>query len=953
MTKRQPNAEELFHAVASLPGEEQQAYLDARCPDPKLRAEVEKLLAYDRLRHGQSTDHFSAAGKDSPSELKKFEPKLRDNRLTDSASSSSNIDHGRFLPGTVLSERYRIVGLLGKGGMGEVYRADDLELGQSVALKFLPARVANDPRALERFRGEVRLARQVSHPNVCRVYDIGQIKGKWFLSMEYVDGEDLAQLLLRIGHFPADRATSLSRQLCLGMHAAHEKGVLHRDLKPANIMIDGRGKLLITDFGLAAVANDVRDEDIRSGTPAYMSPEQLAGREVTIRSDIYALGLILHEIYTGKQVWQPEERASLLVRGSDISPPPSSHVDLDPAVDAVIRRCLEPSPEKRPPSVINILACLPGGDPLQAALAAGETPSPEMVAEAGETTGLNIRVAVGCLVGVLLLLPLNYWLNDFVSNLRPSALNYEPAVLADEAREILAKDLGMNVEDGFAAYGIDKEWNGEPGIQDQMFYFWYRQRLRGPDFDVDNYWSVGRESYARVDYYRPSKEVPGEVDIILGGDKRLCKFRAWPALKLWTTREPAACPWSDWFKPERTGYFLPTTQGEHPPPSLSEDIVTLDVCEDRWRAVLVPFDKVQAWKGIDPITGETFYIQAAAFQGKPTFFGKFTAAEFEQPDLLESENGSSSISVLLAIVIFSLTTGTVLAWRNFRLGHGDHRGALRVSTYNFSLGFVTLMTFCHHHWRLGWEVKYVIFAGTAQVLLPSAFIFLWYMALEPYVRRVWPQVLISSSRLISGRFRDPLVGRDLLVGTLFGMILATLVRLLLIASPSGISSSPNWIVPASSTLAGMKELVGEGLRLHYSEALELTAYYLLTLIVFTMLFRSKKAAMVCFIVIYTGLFALPAGENPTTQLVVAALAVLLLLIVIVRWGALAILICMTTILWALAFPLTCDASRWYFSHGLFIGLLIMALAVCGFYLSTRGQTLFASSLEPTAQRLGR
>jgi serine/threonine-protein kinase len=123
----------------------------------------------------------------------------------------------------VLADRYRIVGLLGKGGMGEVYRADDLELGQSVALKFLPRRLADDPQALERFRGEVRLARQVSHPNVSRVYDIGLADDLWFLSMEYVDGEDLAHLLPRIGRFSHERATELARQLCLGLHAAHEK----------------------------------------------------------------------------------------------------------------------------------------------------------------------------------------------------------------------------------------------------------------------------------------------------------------------------------------------------------------------------------------------------------------------------------------------------------------------------------------------------------------------------------------------------------------------------------------------------------------------------------------------------------------------------------------------------------------------------------------------------------
>ena len=168
--------------------------------------------------------------------------------------------------------------------MGEVYRADDLKLGQPVALKFLPRHLASDKDRLDRFYAEVRIARQVSHPNVCRVYDVGEIDGQQYLSMEYVDGEDLASLLKRIGRLPPDKALDISRELCAGLAAAHERGVLHRDLKPANVMIDGRGRASITDFGLAVAAGDVVDGEV-SGTPAYMAPEQLSGKGATVRSD--------------------------------------------------------------------------------------------------------------------------------------------------------------------------------------------------------------------------------------------------------------------------------------------------------------------------------------------------------------------------------------------------------------------------------------------------------------------------------------------------------------------------------------------------------------------------------------------------------------------------------------------------------------------------------------------
>src|ERR1700728_3881461 len=248
-------------------------------------------------------------------------------------TSSPTAEEGRFVSGTLLSGRYRIIGLLGRGGMGEVYRATDLALGQSVALKFLPEEAAQNQRLLERFHGEVRVARQVSHPNVCRVYDIGEAEGMPFISMEYVDGEDLASLLLRIGRLPADKAIETARKLCAGLAAAHDRGIIHRDLKPQNIMMNKRGDVVIMDFGLAAVADQLSGAEVRNGTPAYMAPEQLRGAEVTPKSDIYALGLVLYELFTGrrpyagnsaKDLLRQEESAQLTSMtsiASDIDPP--------------------------------------------------------------------------------------------------------------------------------------------------------------------------------------------------------------------------------------------------------------------------------------------------------------------------------------------------------------------------------------------------------------------------------------------------------------------------------------------------------------------------------------------------------------------------------------------------------------------------------------------------------
>src|SRR6202521_3163491 len=353
-------------------------------------------------------------------------------------SSSDSIGGGRFTPGQIIAERYRVVALAGRGGMGEVYRAEDLKLGQVVALKFLPVAFSQDAAALGRFHAEVRTARQVSHPNVCRVFDIGEADGTLFLTMEYVDGEDLASVVRRIGRLSPDKATEIARQICAGLAAAHERGVIHRDLKPANVMLDGAGKIRITDFGLASIAASIQGAEVRAGTPAYMAPEQLAGREVTTKSDIYSLGLILYEILTGKRAFEASTLPELMKqRESGAITNPSTLVrDLDPLIERVILRCLENDPDSRPSSALQVAAALPGGDPLAAALAAGETPSPAMVAASGGKEGLRAATAWACLALIFVGLAAMAVLANrvFVVNLVPMPMSAE--VLAEKAREL-------------------------------------------------------------------------------------------------------------------------------------------------------------------------------------------------------------------------------------------------------------------------------------------------------------------------------------------------------------------------------------------------------------------------------------------------------------------------------------------------------------------------------------
>ncbi len=256
-----------------------------------------------------------------------------------------------------MADRYRIGNLIGRGGMGEVYYADDLKLGQIVALKFLPQEVENDPSVLAQFVEEVKIARQVTHINVCRVFDIGETSGLHFISMEHIKGEDLSLLLRRLGRLPQEKALEISRQLCAGLAAVHDRGILHRDLKPSNVMLDDEGQVRLTDFGLAASVGTAR----RGGTPAYLAPELWDGQRGSVQSDIYALGLVLYEVFTGKRTFRARSYDEMARMHAEEPPvPPSKHMSgIDPQVEKLILQCLDKEPDRRPASAQAVADNLP------------------------------------------------------------------------------------------------------------------------------------------------------------------------------------------------------------------------------------------------------------------------------------------------------------------------------------------------------------------------------------------------------------------------------------------------------------------------------------------------------------------------------------------------------------------------------------------------------------------
>ena len=278
-----------------------------------------------------------------------------------SSSQSSGTSTGLDRTSSVdFGPRYRVTRLLGQGGMGAVYLAYDQDLGRQVALKLVKPELMVYPGAMERFRQELLLASKISHRNVLRIHDLGDVSGMKFISMAYVDGEDLHQVLVREGRLPLDRMLNIARQLCAALDAAHSEGVAHRDLKPQNIMLAKDDHVYVTDFGLAkslGAANGMTQSGEMLGTPRYMAPEQVEAKHVDARTDIYALGLIFYEMLTGDVPFTAESTLQLMYkRANEPSPPPTTiNPDIPDWLNNIVMKCLERDPANRYQSSKEIL----------------------------------------------------------------------------------------------------------------------------------------------------------------------------------------------------------------------------------------------------------------------------------------------------------------------------------------------------------------------------------------------------------------------------------------------------------------------------------------------------------------------------------------------------------------------------------------------------------------------
>ena len=847
-------------------------------------------------------------------------------------------DDGRFLPGATIAARYRIIALLGRGGMGEVYRADDLTLGQQVALKFLPPAVAENSKALERFRNEVRIARRVSHPNVCRVYDVGEVEGHVFLSMEYVDGEDLGSLLRRIGRLPEDKALEISRRLCAGLGAAHEKGVLHRDLKPANVMLDARGQVLLTDFGLAGLVDQIEGAEVRNGTPAYMAPEQLAGREVTVRSDLYSLGLVMYEILTGKRPFESDTLEGLerVRRETTLTNPSTLVKDLDPRVERVVMRCLDPDPQKRPTSALAVAAALPGGDPLAEALAAGETPSPDMVAAAGEGCTAGPRIATAIFVAILIGLIAQVFIARRLSALERMHLEYSPEVLNQKTHDLLLR-LGYAERPGDEAW--DLGWDGTfIGYAQAKGGFSWETLLNGPPSLLGFYYrhsdyplvagefhddkltpGVVTQSEADGD---PPAIMSGMVSVKLDAQGRLVSFRAIPPQVEAPPSAPRPFDWNLLFEAAQI------------------DPKTLQPAEPEW-TFLGTADQRAAWSGTWPATGWPLRVEAAAFHGKPVAFamiGPWTSKSRMPPRDSTSRNQVTPF-VLGLIGLALLATGSMLAWRNSKSGRSDRRGAFRLAYFIFGVQMLTWLLRAHLTASIGTFGNFLLAICTS--VFWGSVIWTLYVALEPYARRHWPQALISWTDLLSGRYRDPIVGRDTLFGAALGMIWVLLDSAAdTFAQARGSSLNFGNLGFLSGTRATLAVCVGQIL-----VAIELALVCFFLLFVLRALLRNQWLAFAAFVLMwgiikYFDNSASLAAIYGVESAIVFAIAA----IVVMRFGflSLAMGVFVDDLISGLQVP--SNTSIWYFADSAAVLVGVAALAIWAYRVSLGGRKLFGSGL---------
>jgi serine/threonine-protein kinase len=607
--------------------------------------------------------------------------------------------------------------------------------------------------------------------------------------------------------------------------------------------------------------------------------------------------------------------------------------DLDPVVERVILRCLEKEPSARPATVLSVAAALPGGDPLAAALAAGETPSPQLVAASGETAGLRPRIAVLCMAAVLVGLGLAVYLTIRYSALEKIKLEQPPEVLAQKGREIIGR-LGYEGRPLDSAYGFynnddfveyveknDKprpQWNEILAARPSLLQYWYRQ---SPQYMIANEFHDLLLNPGIVSREDPPPVLSGMINLELDPQGRLLYFQAIPP-----QREEAG--------------------GKPTPPDWSLLFASADLDQSRFQPVqpgwnsLAAGDTRAAWAGVWPGTNRALRVEAASWRGKPVFFSLI--GEWTKPQRMKAQEKSTGnkISQIIGILLLiSMLVGAAfLARRNYRQGRGDRDGAFHLARIMF--GLEILLWLCRGHLAPSFDTFGLFILAISGGLFVAGMTWLLYLALEPWVRRRWPQTLISWSRLLSGQVNDPLVGRDLLFGVLLGAVWILVFQIRYVVMIH-MGAAP--FLFADDYLLGGRQALGIWLFQIPTSILGALQFFFL-LLGLKVLLRKDWLAAVGFVTFFTVLRTLGgsyAKVEVPAHVIVYAIAVL----IVYRFGLVSLAVAIFTIDMLANVPFTADFSAWYASTSILALLSVVAIGSWGFYHSLGSETLWRPEVE--------
>jgi serine/threonine-protein kinase len=707
--------------------------------------------------------------------------------------------------------------------------------------------------------------------------------------------------------------------------------VLHRDLKPANVMLDGRGQVKITDFGLAGLEETIRGQEAQAGTPAYMAPEQWAGEEVKVQTDLYGLGLVLYELFTGQSVYADRSQAEIVriqQSGSSSVTSPSTVIEgFDPAVERVILKCMERDPAHRPRSALAVSAALPGGDPLAAVLAAGETPSPELVAQAGAVGGLQPWVAGVCAAVVLLGTLAAVWSAGWSLLPRLAPLERAPSYLAARAQEILA-DLGFDEPPADSLYLFEDNPAYVDHLKEQGLIGDNRDRLKSRQPAVMKFRYrqspslLERLSSAAIGGWivDPPGDHPGMIQVDLDPLGRLTQLTAIP----WEVQQSSRSGSPEWVVLFEVAGF---------------DMAAFEEVEPEWTPPV--FSEAQrAWTGVYPEAEDVaIRIEAAGLADRIVWFR--IIEPWTEPIVPGADSALSFYGVPLGFLVWFMIVilvGSVLAWRNLRLGRGDRRGAFRLALLFGAARMLWLLA--ADHMLSGNEIL-VITSHFAYAAYRFCLVWIFYIALEPYARRLWPHMLTSWVRLLDGRLRDPLVGRDILVGAVMGAGMhllgaAVVWTALLLDIEQPLTFFDLWTAVA---LRGGRHLLGAVGGLFTVSIWNLFMVVMMFLLL-KLLLRKTWAAVLVESLMIGGLLFFAGPGDPGWLAVWAVVTLGLFWFILIRFGLVSMLFGFTVQSLLGVMPLTFDLSAWYAGSTWITVLVIAALTAWGFYVSLAGRPVF-------------